>query len=731
MDVPYIKRTKNITGAGPAIGGLVFSRWAHADRIASAAAFFAKNTGLNPFAATAIALGHDHRFPYAHLSERPLKNKLTTNFGEATVRALGEWNARLGTYGNDLILAGTSRSCSSLKTSEGRLVAVLDRAVGMLEDTLIMGSILINRKVLEPSQVDNRFTTLYGIQPDSYASIFQLTSTILSSSEDPVNDLKKLMLPHLEYFVNNHTVKDSNGHVFSMSESAWELLNGYRNDFVTPEIHSRTDRMAGVARAARAVSLLYHQFLLETGDADKALDRLLILSEVDVQTMVDQMLPEGEAPEAYKPRSIHYMRDPGSDHFVQVNAFELFLMEFARLAFVEGTPSTKANDTRFKTALQKLVKALEGNQTAVDYLRNQAGWDIKPGEEDQLREILGVSAPGRTLLELLWPSPPTPLTNSLLYLLTGNPWLGLAGVVFLEIPVLLFLGPLVGWLPVLSIFSLPHVWIEARQHPERPLWRHLGSFVVHLAAASPYAFIGTPGLQDLSTLLAAGWHLVYDGLLMVWDQNRLATEEKERIASEAEANRRALGWSVDDLSVSVENSDVNSLEGRAALIRSTASRLEEKPDFAEAWAGPVDTVVFAHQVTLDEVPDLEKWINQIPSQRGEKTVQILLLPAVNDPRLETALENVSRGRQHVWVPPHTFSTSGVRVASEPFARWREGKGALVWVVTRADGAVPVTGEGPLSDELSRLLSLLRAAPPLAQVGIGILDKIARAFQTAA
>ena len=318
---------------------------------------------------------------------------------------------------------------------------------------------------------------------------------------------------------------------------------------------------------------------------------------------------------------------------------------------------------------------------------------------------------------------PAPLTNSPIYLLTRDVRLALAGVLFLEMPLLIFLGS-VSPAIFLAIFSSIHVIIEAWQNPGRPWWKHVLSFFIHLLVASPYAFIGVPG--DAMTIVAGVVHLVYDGVLMRVDQARLARQDMRSFGVPLPTEpRRPL---LDLLMPPLESLDINGLDGQSVRMARVSQRMTAGGSYAGEWAGQVDTLVSFHQVLIEDLPVLRTFIENRPDQENGR-FQILLAPGANDPSLEKALEKLAG--KNVTVIKHAFEPSGeVKIDAPDFQSWTQGKGAIAWITTKNPRSAPILPD-PHLPLLARLLKLLEVAPPLTSANLEAVGTFARALLTAA
>ncbi len=146
------------------------------------------------------------------------------------------------------------------------------------------------------------------------------------------------------------------------------------------------------------------------------------------------------------------------------------------------------------------------------------GADFSVDETADLSQLLQNSQTG---------GPSGAKSNSLLYLVSGRPGVGIGGAgveaIFLLLGTSILGGVGMGFF-LLPLFSLAHVWIIARQNPGMSVAQLVQQFVWHYLLALPYALIGFPGVQEIlggenaAQLFAVGWHLITDIVFMVQDQ---------------------------------------------------------------------------------------------------------------------------------------------------------------------------------------------------------------------
>lgn len=118
-------------------------------------------------------------------------------------------------------------------------------------------------------------------------------------------------------------------------------------------------------------------------------------------------------------------------------------------------------------------------------------------------------------------------SNSLLYLVSGRPGLGIGGAgveaIFLLLGTSILGGVGMGFF-LLPLFSLAHVWIIARQNPGMSVAQLVQQFVWHYLLALPYALIGFSSVQEIlggenaAQFFAASWHLLTDAVFMIHDK---------------------------------------------------------------------------------------------------------------------------------------------------------------------------------------------------------------------
>ncbi|MBK8575786.1 MAG: hypothetical protein IPN90_08945 [Elusimicrobia bacterium] len=178
----------------------------------------------------------------------------------------------------------------------------------------------------------------------------------------------------------------------------------------------------------------------------------------------------------------------------------------------------------------------------------------------------------------------------------------------------------------------------------------------------------------------------------------------------------------------LESLDINSLDGRAALLSEITQRMNARGSYAREWAGTVDTVVSFHQVLMEDIPSLREFIKKWPGQKAEQ-FQIVLVPGANDPLLETALAELSG--KNVTVLKHSFESSGeVKIDGAHFQSWSQGLGAIAWLTTKNPRAAPILSD-PTLPLLIRLLDLLKSALPLTRANLDATAAFARALLSAA
>lgn len=215
------------------------------------------------------------------------------------------------------------------------------------------------------------------------------------------------------------------------------------------------------------------------------------------------------------------------------------------------------------------------------------------------------------------------------------------------------------------------------------------------------------------------------------------TPNRVRIARLARRDMRAFGVPESEdkprpvlnlLMPPLESLDVNSLEGRTTLMAQTTSRMKAGGAYAQEWAGTVGTLVSFHQVLMEDLPELRKFIGSRPEQ-GNERFQILLVPGANDPALETALAALAGPQVGVLI--HSFDPSGnVKIDGSSFESWARGKGTIAWITTKNPKAAPILSD-PHIPLLADLVVLLETAPPFTRARLDATAAFARAFLTAA
>lgn len=315
------------------------------------------------------------------------------------------------------------------------------------------------------------------------------------------------------------------------------------------------------------------------------------------------------------------------------------------------------------------------------------------------------------------PLPASPPTNSLLYLLTRDWKMGWFGA-------LLDMGILLGGVNNLSfslisvmlvLFSI-HSLVAVKRGRGESLSHYLARlaprFVLHMLAAAPYAFIGTPHFGDPMTVMAVTWHLVYDGILMKWDQIRLAQRDLRALGIAVPENR--VPPSLLNFLIPLEKSSVNDLDGRHDRLRQAGERIKHGGPYAREWAHTVDTVAHLSVVAPDDLPVLRAMVQTIQKTNDQAPVELLLVPGNDDPSFRAELQRLTAGVHRVTLLTPTFEKGILRISNRSFVHWANGKGSILWVVTKNPAVTHVIqadDEDP-HPALRQVMDLLRFAPPL-------------------
>lgn len=210
--------------------------------------------------------------------------------------------------------------------------------------------------------------------------------------------------------------------------------------------------------------------------------------------------------------------------------------------------------------------------------------------------------------------------NSTLYLFSGRAGLGLFGAagegVLLAWSALLF-DPVLMLSVVLPLFSLIHVWIQARQNPDLGQGKMAGMFLWHWVLAVPYGLIGTTAFQQLAggeraaQVLAIGWHLLSDAYFMARD---LISARKAAQNTATELLPQALPLGVEGLGG----------PHWAAQVRPHLAR----PGFARAYERALAVLLakngkgFIPRSPNLLVPWLESRVSGVPVNEREETVYV-------------------------------------------------------------------------------------------------------------
>ena len=233
-----------------------------------------------------------------------------------------------------------------------------------------------------------------------------------------------------------------------------------------------------------------------------------------------------------------------------------------------------------------------------------------------------------------------------------------------------------------------------------------------MLVAAPYAFIGTPLLTDPLTVMAVAWHLVYDGVLMRWDQIRLAQQDL-----------RALGIAVPDNKVPpallnflipLEKSSVNDLDGCRDRLRQASEQIKHGGPYASEWANTVDTVAHLSVVAPDDLPVLRAMVHTIQNTDDRAPIELLLVPGKDNPDFIAELQRITAGVHRVTLLTPTFEKGILRLSNRAFVQWANGKGTILWFVTKNSAVTPMIQTDDLSPHpaLRQVMDLLRFAPPL-------------------
>jgi hypothetical protein len=300
----------------------------------------------------------------------------------------------------------------------------------------------------------------------------------------------------------------------------------------------------------------------------------------------------------------------------------------------------------------------------------------------------------------------TPPANSILYILTHDWRWGAAGVLALEMPLLILGGAWLTPVYLLSVFSLFHVAAEEFEPLARPRTgaERLVSFLKHFALALPYAAIETPGLTDAATIFAVAWHLAYDFFAITRHQQQLAFAKQDVLLL-----RRLNKNTEDNLIPEIEQLNLDNLDGRLALVRRTASRLKAGGSYARAfarefgntsatgvlgqtlffadpaWKNGLANVAFVRsEKDLDELALLLKGLDEV----GEDApLHILAVPAANDAGLDFSVQKLlARSRHGTYVPAEFDGDAilGLPLAARIDA-WAAQRGAMAFTVSNNEG----------------------------------------------
>lgn len=223
-------------------------------------------------------------------------------------------------------------------------------------------------------------------------------------------------------------------------------------------------------------------------------------------------------------------------HQFLTNEYNVFVKLVGKIIVVLWIgPKDKSHGRRSFTADRVLSQEI-GSQ--VDNLPWQAekyvdlNPDFSENRSEDVQSIFrdGENAHGNGFLSSLVKGP-----NSLVYLVTGRPGMGLVGAAVEGISLVtagLFLGAAPMFLGVLPIFSLLHVGIRVLQKPDLKWSDGLKLFFWHFVLAAPYGLVGVAGFHEIvggeggASVVAMVWHLVSDGVIMARDQRAAGRDAK-------------------------------------------------------------------------------------------------------------------------------------------------------------------------------------------------------------
>jgi len=336
--------------------------------------------------------------------------------------------------------------------------------------------------------------------------------------------------------------------------------------------------------------------------------------------------------------------------------------------------------------------------------------------------------------------PAAPPVNSLAYLITRD-WrwggLGLVAEAFL-----LTAGGALPWPATVALFMAPlflaHAAVATPRNPEEPLWRYIlrlaltPRFALHMIMASPYALIGTPAWGDPATMIAVGWHLIYDAALMAWDQRLLARRDMRAFG--ADVPEPSSNPVMDFLIPPAEDLNIQSIDGRLALMNDVAGRFKAGGPYVAEWTRHVNTLARVHVVgSLEEANQIQRTL-EILDGASPGSVQTILIPGRNEVQLIERLKAMASSARGVSLAGFDFDDAGVTLSHRWFLEWINGKGSVAWLTTKGENTLTVRTDAPNLDSfpaLKALMELLLTAPPITSVNLNAIRDIALAFLRAA